>query len=463
MNLDVTAAELASLMGGRLSSGDPAARVRSLAIDSRALQEGDYFVALAGERSDGHEFVPEVLARGAAGVVVSRDVPGIPQGTNCIRVAAAIPALQKAGQAFRRRFPVRVVGITGSNGKTTTKDMTAHALAAGGKKVLATRGNLNSQIGLPLMLMEIEAGMSHAVLEMGASERGNIRRLAELAGPDTGVITGIGAAHLEYFGSLEGVRDAKWELIESLPHGGVAVLNADDPLLASKAVPAGRRSVTFGFGAGADVRGENVAQDESVTFDLLCDGKRLPVRLPLPGLFNVRNALAAAAVAWTEGIGLDAICASLAAFSPPKMRMEVRRLPDGTVFLIDAYNANPTSMKASIESFVRAFPGRPHVAVLGSMLELGPSAQAEHTALGALVAGSAVDEVYFLGPEGGWVRYGAGPAKERVRLFDDHDSLRRALAAALRPGSAVLFKASRGVKLEKIFEPMIESRPGGNS
>ncbi|MGQ0644858.1 MAG: UDP-N-acetylmuramoyl-tripeptide--D-alanyl-D-alanine ligase [Elusimicrobiota bacterium] len=448
--------DLAAAAGGTVR-GDASTAVERLVVDSRDVRPGDCFVALKGARRDGHEFAAEVLKRGATAVMVSRPPEGLPPEANCLVVPDTAAALAALGAESRRRFAGRVVGITGSNGKTTTKEMTARVLAAAGKSVLATRGNMNSQIGLPLMLMELEESHSHAVLEMGASEGGHIARLAELARPHVGVLTSIGEAHLEFFGSLQGVLKAKWELAESLPEDGWAVVNADDPLLAGRIGTLKCRVKTFGVDEGADVRAENVRPGPQASFDLAVAGERHSVRLPVAGVFNVRNALAAAAVAMIEGVPPGRAASALAEFSPPPLRMQARLRSDGAVFVLDAYNANPASMRASLESFCQSYPGRRLWAVLGSMLELGPAAEAEHAALGKFLAGLPVQGIFFVGAEGAWVEAGYAEAGGRATFIrsDDRERLRAELSRASGPEAAVLFKASRSVKLEEIFEPLL--------
>ena len=434
------------------------ANVLRVVIDSRAVQPGDLFGALKGDRRDGHDFLKEVADRGAAGAMVSRGVDGLPSGFGLIRVDDTLQGLQRLGRAHREKMSVRVIGITGSNGKTTTKEMTAHLLQAMGRDVFSTRGNLNSQIGLPLMLLELEPHHTHAVLEMGASAKGDIQGLAEMARPQMAVITGIGRAHLETFGSLEGVLAAKWELVESLGKDGIAFLNADDPLLLSRRKSARCSVVTYGLSAGADVRAENVRQDPQTAFDLVVGGARRNVRLPVPGLFNVTNALAAAAVAlWERGL-LPDVAEGLGRFTPPPQRMQLRRRPDGSMFVIDAYNANPDSMGAFLDSFVQAFPHWPKTVVLGSMLELGFASEQEHRQLGHKLAGLPLERIFFVGPEGEWVRSGYVEAggKKDVVVGDDKNLLRTEIAGGLAPNGVVLFKASRGVRLEEIYEPLID-------
>ncbi|MBL0059710.1 MAG: UDP-N-acetylmuramoyl-tripeptide--D-alanyl-D-alanine ligase [Elusimicrobia bacterium] len=454
--------QLAVLCGGRLA-GAGAENPRRVVIDSRAVQPGDLFVALQGERRDGHEFLKDVAAAGAAGALVSREVGDLPATFGQIRVEETLAGFQRLARAHREKMNVRVVGITGSNGKTTTKEMLAHLFRESGRTVLATRGNLNSQVGLPLMLLELDSSHSHAVFEMGASGPGDLARLAELARPHIGVVTGIGKAHLETFGSLDGVLAAKWELVEGLGKDGIAFLNADDPRLLSRRATAQCPVVTFGRSAQADVRAENLRVDPNTAFDLTVGGARVPVHLPVTGLFNVTNALAAAAVALWERILLPEVARGLGGFAPPAQRMQMRRRIDGSLFLIDAYNANPDSMAASLASFAQAFPHWPRVAVLGSMLELGASAEPEHRELGRTLAGSRLDKILFVGPEGPWVRegYEAAGGKGFFKAGEDREEIRRELSKVITPDSVVLFKASRGVRLEDIYEPFLVPGEGG--
>lgn len=456
MTLSYSWEELAAHAGGRLEKAG-AVMARGVGIDSRAVRKGDLFVALKGDRQDGHEFLGEAAARGAAGALVSRSVEGLPNGFGLIRAGDALTGLQSLGRAHRKGMPVRVIGITGSNGKTTTKEMLAHLLQSMGRDVFATKGNWNSQIGLPLMLLELESHHTHAALEMGASAKGDIARLAEMAAPQMAVITGIGRAHLETFGTVEGVLEAKWELVEALGKDGVAFLNADDPRLVARRKEARCSVVTFGLSPGADVRAENVRQTPHTVFDLVVGGARREVRLPMPGLFNVTNALAAASVAlWERGL-LPVVAEALGRVTPPSQRMQMRRRADGPLFLIDAYNANPDSMAASVQSFVRAFPQGPKTAVLGSMRELGPASEREHIQLGRTLAGLPLERIFFIGPEGEWVRAGYAEAggKKEVAIGEDREKMREDIARSLEANAVILFKASRGVRLEEIYEPLL--------
>lgn len=457
MSLVASWAALAERAGGRLARPGAALPER-VVTDSRAVTPGDFFIALKGERHDGHAFLKDVAARGAVGALVDREVDGLPDAFGLVRVSDALAGLQAWAAAHRNQLNPRVIAVTGSNGKTTTKEMIAHLLRAGGKSVYATRGNLNSQVGLPLSLLELRPEHTHAVIEMGAGAVGDIGRLAALARPAIGVLTSIGRAHLQTFGSLEGVARAKWELIESLGSEGLAFLNLDDERIAARRKSAACSVVTFGQNEGADVRAVNVRQDPHTAFELMVAGARRTVRLPVPGLFNVTNALAAAAVALWERMNLLEVAAAFPNFTPPAQRMQMKRRPDGSLFLIDAYNANPDSMAAGLESFVAAFPHWPRVAVLGSMLELGDSAEHEHRSLGDQLARLPLEAVFFVGPEHGWVREGYERAggKAPLTATEDRAALRDALGKALTPDTSVFFKGSRGARLEEIYEPFLK-------
>jgi UDP-N-acetylmuramoyl-tripeptide--D-alanyl-D-alanine ligase len=448
---------MAALTGGRLRSPAPGPVAGRFVVDSRAVEPGDLFVALKGDRVDGHDYLNDAMSRGAAGCVVARDPEAPPSDVTILTVPDPLAALQQISRAHRAQCGARIIGITGSNGKTTTKEMLAHLLRSGGRRVHATRGNFNSQIGLPLMLLELNAKHSHGVFEMGASQAGDLSQLADLAKPDVAVLTNIGRAHLEFFGSIEGVLAAKWELVAALPKDGIAVLNADDALLMSRRGELTGSVITFGLSPRADVRAERLYQTPTAVFDLVVGQSRRTVKLPVGGLFNVSNALAAAAVALWERMPIDDVARALERFAPPPQRMQERRRPDGSVFLIDAYNANPDSMRASLESFSQSYAGSRRLAVLGGMRELGPQAEEEHRKLGRFVAGLNLDEIYFLGAEGEWFRAGAEEVTGGApcRLFADPEALLAALRSDVTPTTVVLFKASRSVRMERVYDPLL--------
>jgi UDP-N-acetylmuramoyl-tripeptide--D-alanyl-D-alanine ligase len=325
--------------------------IKGVSIDSRNIKEGELFVALKGDRFDGHDFVPDAIRKGAWGALVDRSAlekrfPSLGGLKNILPVEDTLYALQEMALTHRKKFSIPVVGVTGSNGKTTTKEMLAAILKQNGP-VLKNEGNLNNHIGVPLTLMKLNAGHRSAVVEMGMSAAGEIDLLARLVSPTVGVITNIGPAHLEFFGSLDKVAGAKGELLDNLTSNATAVLNADDPFFGSlKKMPG--RIVTFGITNKADVRASQIRQErDSADFTLLADGAPAHVRLRAVGAHNIYNALAAAAAATAMGVPADAVKNGLDDFSPLAGRSEIREI-EGRTVLADYYNANPASMDAAI-------------------------------------------------------------------------------------------------------------------
>jgi UDP-N-acetylmuramoyl-tripeptide--D-alanyl-D-alanine ligase len=347
-----------------------------------------------------------------------------------------------------------VVGITGSNGKTTTKEMLAAILMRKGP-ALKNEGNLNNHIGVPLTLLKLAPEHGAAVVEMGMSAPGEIDTLARLAGPTIGVITNIGPAHLEFFGSMEKVAEAKAELLDRLDSDATAVLNADDPYFGTLRKRFGGRTITFGVKNGADVSASDIRQGSDHTaFTITADGRAKGVRLCAPGLHNINNALAAAAAAISVGTPLGEVAAGLEGFCPVSMRSEIKEVRDRTI-LADYYNANPASMDAAIAMLVSLASGRRSIAVLGDMLELGPAGAEAHRELGRTAAQRGVDIVIALGALARFVAEGAreaGMPEERVQEAPAHADASRCLKELSRPGDVVLIKGSRGMKMEKILE-----------
>lgn len=453
----LTVKEVVVATKGTLVAGDPGREVASFSTDTRTLKPGDLFIALKGKSFDGHAFLPQALAKGAVGCVVSAP-PGIPlpPAFVVIRVEETQWALGQIAQCWRRRYPARVVVITGSNGKTTTKEMTGSVLRQG-YCVLVSSGNLNNLIGVPLTLFQLRPEHQAAVLELGMNARGEIHRLAEMAEPDVGVITNIGEAHLEFLGSVEEVAEAKGELLPFLTGDRVAVLNRDDPYLGPLLPRVRGRLLTFGLGPRADVRAERVrgSRDGRTLFTLCAGRKRRPVRLNIPGRLNVPNALAAAAVGSAFGLDLDAIAAGLEQAPVAPMRMERILHPSGAVIVNDAYNANPTSMAASLETFFRLSKDQEAIVVLGDMLELGSVSEAAHRRIGALVAGWRPALLITVGERARAIGEGAALNAfdvTRIHCCRDHGEARAVLRAHLPKAPWILLKASRGMGLEKLLE-----------
>jgi UDP-N-acetylmuramoyl-tripeptide--D-alanyl-D-alanine ligase len=428
-----------------------------VSTDSRAAVEGRLFVALAGERFDAHDYVPDVLARGARGVVVRRGaLAGLPAGDYArYGVEDPLRALQAIARGSLRRQRPLVVAITGSNGKTTTKDLTVAALGAGGGRVHGTQGNLNNHIGVPLTVLARTGDEEFLVAECGANDFGELDLLSRLLEPDVVVITNIGRAHLERFGSEDGVRRAKSELLAALRPAGRAILNADDASFDALAARAGRDRVTsFGFAPAADFRIESAAPLDAARQLLVVRG--VQITLARPGRGNARNAAAALAVAGTLGRDLAAAAAALERCSYTGGRSDWQRLGDVDV-LDDTYNANPDSMAQALELLVLR-PGR-RLAVLGDMLELGPEADRLHAVLGRQVAAAGIEHFLALGPHMAHAVQSAGAAGmgDRARHFATHADLVAALRALLRPGDGVLVKGSRGSRMERVVAALADA------
>ena len=439
-----SAAAFATAVGGSLSGADVG--FAAVVTDSRALARGDCFVALVGPRFDGHEFVPQAAAAGAAMAVVARecDAP-LPQ----VRVPDTLEALQRFAAAWRRGFDLPVVGITGSNGKTTLRAMCEAVLAPLGP-LLATEGNRNNHIGLPLTLCRLDATHRAAVIEMGANHAGEIAMLAGLAAPRIGIVTNAGDAHLEGFGSREGVARAKGELFAALPADGTAIINADDAYAAYWLGVAGdRRVLRFGLAADAEVRAEGVeAVDEGAgsRFTLcLPGGDRAAVTLPLPGAHNVRNALAAAAAGHALGLDAARIAAGLAATHTPDGRLASRSAVGGARIIDDSYNANPDSLRAGIALLAGMHGTR--VLALGEMGELGDAAAARHAEAGRAAREAGIDRLLAVGPMAGLAAeaFGDGGA-----TFDEPAALAAALRGELARDWVVLVKGSRSAGMERV-------------
>lgn len=456
--------ELAGVTGGRWI-GTPPRDVEGVGIDSRKFPAGALFVAIKGDRFDGHDYVAAAAQAGAAAAVVSADraaalaSPPIP----LLAVPDTLPALGSIARFHRLRFDLPVVAVTGSNGKTTTREMIAAILAKRGR-TLRTEGNLNNEIGVPLTLFGLDEGHSAAVIEMGMSNPGEIARLADIARPQIGVVTNAGAAHLEGLGSIDGVADAKAELYAGLPPSGVAIANADDPRMLRRAQASGRRVLTFA--TGRQRRGDVVALEilehgpEGLRFLLGIGNRELEVALPLVGAHNAANAAAAAAAAVALGCTDREIVAGLRDVRPVGRRLRVERLASGLQLIDDCYNANPLSMGAALRTLADLAAGsgggRP-VAVLGDMLELGAFEAEAHASLGAEAARAGVALLAAFGPRSratAEAAAAAGLPADRIFHTDDIDALVAWARERLLPTDVLLVKASRGMKLERLVEAL---------
>lgn len=445
MKLDLTWGALARAAGGRLVVGSADAAVGSLCTDTRALREGQAFWALKGERFDAHDRLDAAVAAKASGWVVAagRLKPGAPRPAHLVEVPDTLKALQALARAHRLRRDIPVVGIAGSNGKTTTKEMLKAICSVVGP-TCATPGNWNNEIGVPLSLLELDETHRYGIFELAACRKGEIAELTRIAAPTIGVLTNIGPDHLETFGTIETTFQTNSELVEGLPDDGHAVINADDPWLAALETRLGARAVTYGTGPRCRVRIEDGW--------LTVDRRRVKLDLKSYGAYSRYNAAAAAAAAWAMGIDADVIARGLAAHAPGMLRQEPLAHSSGATLMLDAYNANPASMKASVEAFVEQYAKRRLTLVLGDMKELGPDSPKFHAELGTWLAGLPLTAVYLAGPEMTAAKAALDAAKPRFTVSHALDPLAWStpLKAGLTADAAVLFKASRAMRLEDL-------------
>jgi len=431
---------------------DGGAMAQGYSIDSRTVQPGELFFAVKGERLDGHDFAEPALSRGAIAAVVEK--PQLARYSNSAGLLAVddtLIALQTLATAVRKIWGKTAIGITGSMGKTTTKEAMAHLLAIR-YRVHRTKGNFNNHFGLPLGLLTLEPEYDLAVVEMGMSHSGEILALARIALPNQAVITNVAPVHLESFDSVAGIARAKYELIEALPHGGTAVINADDEYVCQFGRDFKGRVVMFGMKPTADVRAENieVLGSEGTRFDLVSREMRQAVQSPLLGRHNVYNVLAAAAIALEHGMTPSEIAAALPSLQPADKRGQVVQLGNITV-LYDCYNSSPKALMAAVETLA-AMPGKRRIVVAGEMLELGPTGEQLHRECGRYMAGKKFD--FLLGVRGlaKAMVEAAGEAGLKTEFVATPEEAGEWLARESREGDAVLLKASRGVKLEKALE-----------
>ncbi|MGE5109414.1 MAG: UDP-N-acetylmuramoyl-tripeptide--D-alanyl-D-alanine ligase [Acidobacteriaceae bacterium] len=422
-------------------------------IDSRTIQQGDLFFAVQGERLDGHDYVQAALAAGACAAVVREDTAGRFGGkSNLLAVDDTLVALQSLGAAVRRIWGKKLVAVTGSAGKTTTKETIAHVLASK-MRVHKSRGNFNNHFGLPLNLLQLEPEHEIAVLELGMSHAGEIAALARQAQPDIGVVTNVAPVHLEFFDSIAGIARAKYELIESLPAQGVAVLNADDEYVSQFGRDFRGKVVMYGIRRPSDVSAQKIDTRGATgtEFDLVVDGVRDRASLPLVGEHNVLNALAAVAVALQLGFKPSEAAAALATMAPVEKRGEVLEIGGATV-LNDCYNSNPKALKAMVDALLSLSAER-HIVVAGEMLELGPTGAELHRECGRYMAERGVSRLIGVRGLAEALVEGAREAGLRSAEFiATPEEAGKRVAAEAQKGDAILFKASRGVRLEKGLE-----------
>lgn len=453
-----TIAEVALAVNGRLVQGDQYQIVANVSIDTRSLRSGDLFVALKGENFDAHDYVRQAVASGAAALMLSKPVAGLDDLANdlpVIMVANTLTALQKLAAYNRRQFDIPVIGVTGSNGKTTTKDL-IYTILSKKYPVLKTKGNFNNEIGLPLTLLKLNADYQAVVLEMGMRGPGQIDHLCAIAGINAAVITNIGEAHLELLGSVENIAMAKGEILDHVPPGGFALIPAENELAKRQAPRCQGAIATFGINERGNDNADYVAIDIKTgqagsKFIAVTPVGKITVQLPLPGKHNIANAMAALAVGVKMGLPLAEIAAALAGAEISAMRLQILQI--GAITIInDAYNANPVATKAALDTLADLAKDRRQVAVLGSMFELGSREQQGHYETG--LAALNVDLLLTVGALATQIAVGAkaaGLTSDLIHRCADNNAAISCLKNNLLPGDVVLVKGSRGMQMEEII------------
>jgi UDP-N-acetylmuramoyl-tripeptide--D-alanyl-D-alanine ligase len=457
--LTLTAADVAAAGGGRVVAGDSAAPIGRVAIDSRAVGAGDFFVAIRGERFDGHQFVAAALSSGATGALVDdvATIGRVAPGAVVVQAADTVRALQAIARHVRRSSGTRVVAITGSAGKTTTKEVCADLLSLR-YSVFRNKGNLNNHIGLPLSLLELRARPEVAVVELGMNHPGEISTLVAIAEPEVRVWTNVGDAHIGFFATAEAIADAKGEILEGAATDTVLVANADDPLVMARARRFAGRLMTFGMADAADVGATAVQMRglDGIRADVRTPAGDFTLETPLPGFGNLSNVLAAIAVAVHFEVPLAAIAARAAQLRPAHHRGELLRLPGGITLIDDSYNSSPSALKRSLEILGAANGSARRIAVLGEMLELGTHAERLHRECGRAAYGAAPDLLVVVG--GGPAQAladearSAGLPSSQITVVADKAAALEEVLKRVRPGDLVLVKGSRGIGLDLVVD-----------
>jgi UDP-N-acetylmuramoyl-tripeptide--D-alanyl-D-alanine ligase len=463
MSVPFRTADVVTWTGGRLVSGDADHVFRGAGIDTRTIAKDELFVAIRGERHDAHAFLDRAVEAGATGLLVDEAfvASGVPApDVVIVAVADTTRALGALAAGHRSGFAGPVVAITGSNGKTTTKEM-CHAILSVRGPTLKNPGNLNNEFGLPLTLLSREPEHVAAVVELGMNHRGEIARLTAIARPDVGIVTNVGTAHIEFLGSRENIALEKGDLVAGLDPAGVAVLNADDPLVESQAERVRARIVRFGLAPHADVRARDVRFEPEgrFAFTLCSNAGEVPVRIAGLAETTVVNALAAAAGALAAGATPEQIAEGLAHFEGVPGRMRCRLHATGARIIDDTYNANPQSVRSALESLARLEDGGRTIAVIGDMGELGETADEAHREVGRLAARLGIDHLLAIGERAALVIEGAregGMGPSRAQVSASHEEAGAALRTALGPRDWVLVKGSRAMRMERVVETLLD-------
>lgn len=461
MSVPATAKQLCDWTHGNLLRGAPDRVFRSTAIDSRIADEDDLFVAIVGPTHDAHRFLDDVLAKNVAGVLIQSDrvEDTLGQGEGfVVQVEDTTRALADLARGHRQGFEGPLIAITGSNGKTTTKELCAGILERLGP-TLSTRGNLNNQFGVPLSLLRRSEADLYAVIEMGMNHRGEIATLAAIAEPTIGILTNVGSAHIEFLGSREAIAEEKGDLIAALPETGIAVVARDDPTCFAQARRTRARILSFGREAGADLRASRLRRTEDGRFVFMLESPFGRGEVRVSGLSEtiVENALAAAGGAFAAGASFEAVAEGLAHHAGVPGRMQPHPLPGGILVIDDSYNANPQSMRNALETLARLETKGRRTAVLGQMGELGDEEEEAHRETGRCATELGLDDLYLIGPMASVVAEAAREAgfdANRIHIGQDHERLARELHARVGPGDVILVKGSRAAKMERIVHSL---------
>lgn len=447
---EFTVEEICLATEGNLVNSIGLVNFTGVSTDTRTVKQGDLFIPLVGENFDGHDFIEQAIKNGASGVIFSRKNMLISKDITAIEVADTLVALQNLARFHRQRFTIPVVAITGSNGKTTTKDMAAAVLSSK-FHVLKTEANYNNEIGLPLTLLQLTKQHEVAVVEMGMRGKGQIRQLANIALPTIAIITNVGETHLELLGSIENIAAAKAELLEFIPKSGLSLLNADNSYVKEMSKQVNSRVQFFGLEQG-DIKAENIQMGtQNMKFSCRFAHHEFAVEIPAVGKHNVYNGLAAIALGLELGLSVEDICAGCKNFNASPMRLHIEKISDYLV-INDAYNASPMSMVAAIDTLVEVAKGR-KVAVLGDMLELGPVAIEAHGNIGDRLAYCQVDIVVTVGELATNIaRRASACGIKKVMACANHKEAQEALQKLIEPGDTILVKGSRGMKMENIIK-----------
>ncbi|HSI15846.1 MAG TPA: UDP-N-acetylmuramoyl-tripeptide--D-alanyl-D-alanine ligase [Chthoniobacter sp.] len=448
--------KIALWAGGRLVVGDPLGTVTTVCTDSRALKAGDLFVALRGDKFDGHTFVAEASKRGAAGAIVEDFPAELAPGFAVVQVKDTLKALQSLGTEYRRSLDIQVIGLTGSNGKTSTKDLTASVLGEN-FQVTKTDGNLNNHIGVPLTLLRARGADQVGVFEMGMNHAGEIAPLAAMAAPEVGIITNVGMAHIEFLGSREAIAQEKGMLAEALPPSGTLILNSEDEFSESIAARTKADVVLAGIDKGEVFASDLRSSASGTRFKINADGRSIEAELAVVGRHMVSNAMLAVAAGRVFGLSLEECAAGLTKLRLTKGRLE-QKIIRGIQVIDDTYNANPDSMAAALRTLASMPAVGRRIAVLGRMGELGTESERGHRLVGEVAAQSHLDSVIGVGAEAQWITDAAwrGGVEKVVRV-DSTEEATKVLRELARAGDLVLVKGSRSARMERIVEGLLAS------